>query len=145
MTLPDLEQRFRVLTVIWIGLMGGVALFAAAVYFLLSTGSASTPDLELAGFLPTAGALAVAGMAVGLVLGRRLEARIGSGEPADRFQQYQTARIVSLAIVEGMGLFVIALSFVSGAGTWALGAGAVTIWVMVLGRPRRQDVDRLLR
>jgi len=85
-------------------------------------------------------------MVAGLYVGRRMEAGIPRGlEPEEAFRRYQTARIVSLAVSETGGLALIVLSLLAGEATWALGGAAVCVGTMMLGRPRREDLDRRTR
>jgi hypothetical protein len=75
-----------------------------------------------------------------------MEAGIPRGlEQEEAFRRYQHARIVSLALTEVGGLAFIVLSLLAGEAGWALGGAALCVWAMILGRPRRGDLDRRTR
>jgi hypothetical protein len=85
-------------------------------------------------------------MAGGVVVGRRLERMIPRDATADeKINKYQTARIIALATQEGPALMVIALGLISGARGWIITAAAVGVWSMFIARPRREDLEALLR
>jgi hypothetical protein len=85
-------------------------------------------------------------MIAGVALGHHLERRIAPDASADdKLNAYASARLVAMAMQEGPALAVIAFSLVTGSPNWAIAAGAVGVWTMFLTRPKREDVERLLR
>ena len=145
MSQVDIDNRLRVLTVIWISMSMGVLVFAFVAYGLVVGGSMDPPALDSSVVTMVAPLLLVL-MAGGLVIGRRMEAAIPRGAPVpERINRYQSARIVSLALQEGPALAVIALGMVSAATAWILAAGLLGVWSMFLSRPRREDLEALLR
>ena len=145
MTRPDIDGPLRIMTVIWLALMGGVVTFGVVAYGLIVSGSMGEATLDPSLLTMLAPALVVM-MAGGLVLGRRLEAMIPrDAEPAEKAQRYQTARIVSLAMQEGPALAIIVLSMLAGATTWLIAGVAVGVAAMFIARPRRDDLEALLR
>jgi cell shape-determining protein MreD len=72
---------------------------------------------------------------------RKLLEAIPAGSKADdRLARYQAAVITSLALIEGPGLLIIVLSLVSNAPRWIPAGTAVTLLMMVLARPRREEL-----
>jgi hypothetical protein len=136
------DARFRMIFLIWASLLGGVTLFAAVV-LALTTGLAGTRtptmDPSLAGTLLIVPALSILG---GIVF--RRGAGPASPETTDRLGAYQNRVIVSSALQEGGGLFGLVLSLLAGQPTWALGVWGATMAAMVLTRPDREEVRRLL-
>jgi hypothetical protein len=135
-----MTDRFRVLQMIWIALMGGVLMFAAVAYTLLTV-----MDLQMAGLPPivlrVVGPLAVVMMGGGLLIRRKLLEAIPAGAPGEeRLSKYQAAVISSLAMIEGSGLLVIVLSLVSNTPNWIPAGAAITLLMMTLARPRREEV-----
>ena len=128
------------LQIVWLALMGGVATFAVVAYALLTV-----VGLEMASLPPTvlrvAGAVAVVMMGVGLLVRRKLLEEIPArAQGAERLARYQAAVLVGLAIIEGSGLVILVLSFVSNAPSWIPAGAAVTLMMMVLARPRREEL-----
>lgn len=145
MSRPELDAPFRVMTIIWAALMMGVAAFAAVAWFLVSSGTLSPGAIE-AGRMNLFAPVLLVLMAGGIVVGRRLEGSIDrEAEDAVIVQRYQAARIVGLALIEGPALAIIALSLVAGTGGWILGGAGAALWAMYLARPRREDLEALLR
>jgi hypothetical protein len=135
-----MTDRFRVLQIIWLALMGGVVTFAGVAYVLLTV-----MDLEMPGLPPlvlrVVGPAAVVMMAGALLVRRKLLDAIPAGSGSDeRLGRYQAAVITSLALIEGPGLLIIVLSLVSGVPSWIPAGAAVTLLMMVLARPRREEL-----
>ena len=144
MTQLDLDDRLRVMFVIWIALTGGVLTFAAIAYALVVTGSME-PSLDPSLVTMLAPVLLVM-MAGGVVLTRRMEGNIpADAGPEEKIIRYQTARIIGLATQEGPALMVIVLGMLAGATAWILAAGLLGVWSMFLARPKRDDLEALLR
>ena len=145
MARPDIDARLKIMTVIWLALSMGVLSFAAVAYGLVFTGSMGEPTLD-SSLVTMVAPVLLAMMAGGVVLGRRLESGIPRDAPDDeKINRYQTARIIALATQEGPALAVIAMGLISGAGGWIAAAAAVGVWSMFLARPRREDLEALLR
>ena len=142
---PDLDAPLRIMTVIWIVLSMGVVMFAAVAYGLLTTGAVDLDALEpsLVSMISLVLMLVMAG---GLVAGRRLESAIPRDTPStEKIQRYQAARIIAMACQEGPALAIMALSMLAGSRNWVIGAATVGVWTMFLARPRREDLEALLR
>lgn len=145
METPDVDARLRIMTVIWLALTMGVLMFAAVAYGLVFMGSMGEPTLDSSLVTFIAPVLLVM-MAAGVVLGRRLESAIPrDADSTEKVNRYQMARIIALATQEGPALLVIVLGMLSGAGGWIVAAAAVGVWSMFLARPRRDDLESLLR
>jgi hypothetical protein len=135
-----MTDRFKVLQIVWLAMMGGVVTFAVVAHALLTV-----MDLEMAGLPPmvlrVAGPVAVVMMGAGLLVRRKLLEAIPPGARGEeRLARYHAAVLVGLAIIEGGGLLVIVLSLVSNAPSWIPAAAAITLGMMVLGRPRREEL-----
>lgn len=135
-----MTDRFRVLQIIWLALMGGVVLFGVVAYVLLQV-----MDLQMPGLPPivmrVVGPSAVVMMAGALMVRRKLLEGIPAGSRADdRLTRYQAAVITSLALIEGPGLLIIVLSLVSNSPSWIPAGTAVTLLMMLLARPRREEL-----
>lgn len=151
MTREELDAAYRTLTIIWGAIAAGVATFAGIVWAITgplagsvggptpATSDGSPDPLHL--ILLTAAAMSV----VGGVIIRRSMAIPAEGEPATRFQRYQTHCILAWGIQDGGGLMAIVAGFLAGNGTWALLGAAVTLFGLHLTRPDRIEVERLLR
>jgi hypothetical protein len=135
-----MTDRFRVLQIIWLALMGGVVMFAGVAYVLMTI-----VDLQMPGLPPivmrVVGPSAVVMMAGALMVRRRLlDAIPVSAGTNERLTRYSAAVIMSLALIEGPGLLIIVLSLVSNAPSWIPAGAAVTLLMMVLARPRREEL-----
>jgi hypothetical protein len=135
-----MTDRFKGLQIIWLALMGGVVTFAGVAYVLLTV-----TDLEMPGLPPlvlrVVGPAAVVIMAGALLVRRKLLDAIPAGSGSDeRLGRYQAAVITSLALIEGPGILIVALGLVSNAPSWISAGAAVTLMMMVLARPRREEL-----
>ncbi len=135
-------DRFRTLQIVWIAMMSGVVVFATVVYLVLTLGDVQLaegfPPLVLRVLAPTA----VVTMGAGLLVRRKLLDAIPRGaQPADRVSRYRAAVITGLAMIEGPGLLIIVLSLVAGTSSWIPAGTAATILMMVIARPRRDEVE----
>lgn len=141
----DIDARFRIVTIIWLALMMGVATFGVVAYGLVATGNMGEPTMD-AGLMNLIVPLAVVLMAGGLVLGRTLEGQIPRDAEAEvKIQRYQTARIVTLAMQEGPALMIIVVAMLAGAATWIAVGAALGVASMFIARPNRDDLEGLLR
>jgi hypothetical protein len=135
-----MTDRFKVLQIIWLALMGGVLMFAVVAYTLLTVmdlGVAALPPIVMR----VVGLVAVVTMAAALLVRRKLLEAIPAGtRNEERLSKYQAAVITSLAMIEGSGLLVIVLSLVSNAPNWIPSGAAVTLLMMTLARPRRDEL-----
>jgi hypothetical protein len=133
------SDRFKVLQIIWLALMGGVASFAIVAYVLLTVVGIEMPGLPPI-VLRVAAPAAVVGMAVGLLVRRKLlDAIPASAQGEQRVASYQAAVIVGLAVIEGCGLLIIVLSLVAGAPNWIPSGAAITLLMMAIARPRADE------
>lgn len=139
----ELDARFRMILAVWASLLGGVTLFTGIVV-ALTTGAVGTWEPSLA---PSTGAplLLIAVLPLGTGIAFRRGEIPRAGEPAARLTAWQNRVILASALQEGGGLMALVVSLLSGQPTWALGAWAVTILVMGLARPAREELDALMR
>jgi hypothetical protein len=142
---PDLDAPLRLVTLMWVLLSSTVLVAGVVAYVLLTNGTLGPASLEPFVVAMVAPMLLVV-MAGGIVLARRMEGTL-AGDAGDeaRIQRYQTARIVALAMQEGPALAIIVLSVLAGVRSWVVAAVAVGVWTMFLVRPRRDELEALLR
>lgn len=145
---PEIEQRFRVIKMVWAALAGGVAVYSIVVWLLVSGRLGASPPGGSAALDATPAivlmAAAVSMVVAGVVL-RRARSLPQGGQAAETVAAYQNHVIVSSAVQEGGGLMGLSVAFLAGQATWALGIGAVTVFALFLTRPDRVELDRLLR
>ena len=141
----DLDAPLRIMTVIWLALSAGVIMFAVVLYALLTTNSVDIDALDPSLLVIVAPILMVM-MAGGMVVGLRLQGAIPrDAPPEEKIQRYQMARIVAMALQEGPALAIMVLSMLAGSRNWIIGAAAVGVWTIFLARPRREDLEAILR
>ena len=141
----DVDAPLRVMTMLWLFLIMGVITFGGVAYGLLTSGTMGVDAIEPTLLSMIAPVLMVM-MVGGIVVGNRLERAIPRGAPpAERIHRYQAARIVAMASQEGPALAIMILSLLAGERTWVIAAAALGIWTLFLARPRREDLEALLR
>jgi len=134
-------DRFKTLQIVWLALMGGVVVFATMAYVLLTVAGSEMGGLP-PGVLRVAAPASVLVMAAGLLVRRKLLEAIPASVQGDaRMARYHGAVLVGLAMIEGAGLFIIALSIASGTSNWIPAGTAVTILMMAIARPRRSEIE----
>lgn len=141
----DVDARLKLMSVVWLALSTGVFAAGSVVYGLQTVGGvdlASLPPSILTFAVP--GFLAI--MVVGLFVGAGLERRIPAGAGSDdKAQAYFSARVVAMSMQEAPTLALIVLSLLTGTPILAAAATVVGVWTTFLTRPRREDLERLLR
>ena len=134
-----MEQERRTLTIIWLALMGGVAMYTA-IAFILTTQVLTDPPLD-AGLIPLVGLAVIAPLTLSFVLRRVLVDRIPPGaDDAARVGGYRLAVLVSLAIAEGAGLLLVTAAMMGGTTLWVLAGGVGSVLVMAMQRPDLSQV-----
>jgi hypothetical protein len=134
-------DRFKTLQIVWLALMGGVVLFATVSYVLLAVAGSEVGGLPPS-VLRVAAPACVVVMAAALLVRRKLLEAIPRGiQGQARMARYHAAVLVGLAMIEGAGLFIIALSIASGTSSWIPAGTAITILMMVIARPRRDEME----
>ncbi|MEQ9399816.1 MAG: hypothetical protein RJQ04_11710 [Longimicrobiales bacterium] len=145
---PEIDQRFRVIQMVWAALAGGVAVYSVVVWLLVS-GRFGTSSLGGSAALDATPAIVLMAVAVSMVVAgvvlRRARSLPQGREAAETVAAYQNHVIVASAVQEGGGLLGLSIAFLAGQATWALGIGAVTVFALFLTRPDRVELDRLLR
>lgn len=134
-----MDARLRVIRILWLALMGGVATYTVVAISLLTIGgvrfSAVGPAVVRVGAV-----VAILYMAAAVLVRRRLVAAIPrDADTESRVARYQSATIVGLALLESGGLVVITLGLLADAPGWILAGGLAALWMMVLGRPRADE------
>jgi len=133
-------DSFRQLHIIWLALTGGLAAWTVVAFGLLTLGTIGLGAFP-AGVMPYVAAGVLAFMAAGLVVRRRGIASIPrDASEGKRFERYLVATILGLAMVEGGALVLITVSIVADTPGWALAGGAAGVWMLLMARPRREDM-----
>jgi F0F1-type ATP synthase membrane subunit c/vacuolar-type H+-ATPase subunit K len=138
----DAEKQLRVLQIISFALISGVMMFAAVVTFLTSRADFAPFDLPV----PIVVVLGVG--VLSLVAASRLGAYLRNreiGDPGGHLQSYSISVIVSQALRESVGLLGIAVGFITGNTVVTLGFAAVSGIALMMGLPKRHDLEALLR
>lgn len=136
-------DRFKSLTVVWLALVAGTALYAGVAYVLLIMGIVDLETPLGPDIMNIGGAFAVVQILAAMVLRRRLVAAIPRDAPDEvRLQRYYTACVVTLALVEGGGMLVVTLALVTGIASWALVGGGAAVLVMLMARPAPAELER---
>ena len=116
-TKPAVEEGLRGLTIIFYALLAGQLLFAAVVYYLISSGQTSAtpfvgPTEDFIGV--TAYVLAMIAMSIFLVKLRTKNETLPKGDPKFGIGHYRATVILRLAVLEGAALFVVVIALVTG-------------------------------
>jgi hypothetical protein len=144
-TSSTVEEFARVTHILTGALAGAVIVYMVIAWLVAPTVSEAAGDPEFVRLL--AGILAV--VAAGQLVGARwyfaIQVRAAEQQttPERRLGRYRVALIVAFALREGVALYGLVLSFLSGDPRWALGFGAVALFSMALGWPKRSKMERL--
>ena len=133
-------KAFRLIQLVWMVLVGGVVVFGAVAWALAAgvlggdpwTASVSPSVVRPLLLVP----LALLG--VGVVL-RRSSVRLP--EETDPLEAYRLQIILVSALQEGGGLMGIVLCLVAGLASWIPVFAGLSVFAMVLSRPRATDLD----
>jgi hypothetical protein len=141
---PTAEGRFRVAFIVWASVLGGITIFAAVVwgaasgYFGPIVWESLTPGTAYKLLV-----LAIVPMVAGIAWRHR---EVGSRDDPDRrLVGWQARVIVASALQEAGGLFALGLCRLVARPNWVLGVWLATAAAMLLIRPRREELDQLLR
>jgi hypothetical protein len=134
-----MNERFKVLQIIWIAFMGGVVSFAVVAYVMLTVIGIDMPGLPPIVLRIVAPAAVVMMGAALLVRRKLLEAIPAELRGEVRLARYQTAVLPSLALIEGCGLLILVLSLVANEPNWIPTGAAATVLMMVIARPRLDE------
>lgn len=134
---------FQSLNVIAFALMAGVALFAATVFYLISSGSQPGSQAIIS---PSMDLLLVGGVSlVCLTLSRIISGKLLDGFPQEKRQDFQTALggyrsaiILRFALLEGPGLLACVFALVTGNLNFLLITGFM-LAMMWMGRPKETE------
>jgi hypothetical protein len=133
-------DRFKVLQIVWAAMLAGVVMLATVAYLMLTALGIEMPGLPPV-VIRVAAPAAFVMIAAALFLRRKLLEAIPAGATSEeRSTRYQAAVISSTALIEGCGIFVIVLSLVAGEPRWIPTAAVITILMMVVTRPRREEM-----
>lgn len=140
----ELDQRHRVLLVLWAALLGGMLVFAAVAWLLATgtlTGSPWGRSLD-PGLVRTLLFVPV-GLMVAGIFARRRGRPVGAGR--DPVQALQTRVVLAAALQEAGGMAGIVLSLLAAQPAWILMMAGLAAFTMVRSRPRRNELEQLRR
>jgi len=139
-----LDVRFRVAFLLWASLLAGVTLFACVAWAIAGGLLAPAFTASLAPALASKLLVMVPVLLVAGIVYRNGD--VGTrGDTGTRLVAWQTRMTVASALQEGGGLLGLVVCLLADRPTWMLGVWVVTAVAMLLGRPRREELDRLLR
>ncbi len=124
---------------VWLAqtLLMGVSV--VVLYGVLVLGGA-TGESRFAGILSFAGPTLVAIMgAARLARSTIIRLMQRHAPPEGREEAYAVATLMSTGFIEGPGIMLMILCFVSGAALWLLLGGAVTVGLMTVSGPSREE------
>lgn len=142
---PDLDQRYRVLVLVWGALLGGTLLFTVVAWAMavgMLTGTPWTPTME-----PRL-ALVLEGLAVALMVAGLVVRRAGWGllpAPELPLQAFQNRMILVWALQEGGGLMGGVFGLLAGRSDWIAGVGILAAFALFLTRPRKAELEPFRR
>lgn len=140
----ELDSRFRVVSLLWASLLGGVTLFAGLAWALARgllgpPPSPSLPPGVAAKLLILSALLMVAGIVY-------RNGDVGAhADPGPWLASYQTRIVVALALAEAGALLGLVLSILSGRPGWVAGVWGAAVLAMAFSRPHRDDLERMPR
>jgi len=134
------RQAFRLIQLTWMALLGGVVVFGAVAWALAAGvlgGGGWSPALDPSLARPLL-LVPVALLGIGVVL-RRSSVRLPDG--TDPMEVYRLQTLLVSALQEGGGLLGIALCLAAGLTNWIPVFAGLSVFAMVLSRPRATDLD----
>lgn len=141
---PDVDPTARTVTILAGAFAASVFLFMTVAAALVASGMFSEGNPALAELLPVIGVGLLALPVAAPVVGRKIVE--AAGDTVDEvLQAWTQGHIVAMAMREGMGLAGIMLGLVTGSVTWIVGFGAVSLAAILLGWPRRSDLEERVR
>jgi arginine exporter protein ArgO len=142
----NVRQQYRVLMIISLSMMIGVAVFAGVAIFLT----------ESEAFPPFTGSTAQAlrygatgivfmGLALASVQGRRRRQAHRESEEIAILKAYTLSVILPQALREGVGFIGIMAGLMTGSEGWIVIFAAASVTSQIQGRPRMGDLETMLR
>lgn len=130
------KQYFMVLTILHGALLFGQLAFGIAAYYLVDSGQFGQDGAEiLPVFQLMAPMMAVAGIFAGIFLSRkRIEAARGLTGLKAKLDEYRTAMIIKLALMEAPSMFAIVCFLLTGSQLF-IGISGLILLVFILQRP----------
>ena len=143
----DLDQNVRVTTILAAAMATTVPVYVVVAW--LVTPAVTTPLLP-GGTLRTLtwvlGAVAAAELLFAPVMFRAQVAAAGRSNTAgERLSGYRNAVVIAFALRESVAIFGLVLSFIGGDPTWSAVFAAAALAAMLIGWPRRSDMEALAR
>jgi hypothetical protein len=137
--------RFRRLRIVCGALVLGVAALNAAVFLLprMQRGQpASLPNVLVTTLLVTGVVLLVAAPAVMRAIYKRADAEGFEGDRRRALVAYATSTLVAFSLRAAAAMLGFVLTVATANPWWSWGLGGAAAIAMLLGWPRRKDVDR---
>lgn len=139
------EQFIRVTSIIAIALAASIPIYMVIALAVAPTSEAVTVDADVVELVVGVLVFAAAGnlVAAQIVFRRGVAAAEKHPTPEQRLGGYRIAVIIAFALREGVAIYGLVISFLSGDARWAVGFGAVALVSMFLGWPKREAMERL--
>ncbi len=100
------KQALMTMRIIHFAMMGGLAMFGAVTFYLITSGEFEGGLDNGNQLLMVAGVAGLGAIAMSFIVFKQLLAKIQNGQPLrEKMTAYQTAHIVRCAVLEGAGLF----------------------------------------
>ena len=141
----ELDQQVRVTMILAAAIATTVPVYVLVAW--LVTPAITTPLLGGSELRTLVWALAAAAAAEVLFAPFMFRARVAAAgrRPTveERLSGYRNAVVIAFALRESVAIFGLVLSFVSGDPTWSAVFAAVALATMLMGWPRRSDMEAL--
>lgn len=144
-TRSSTDQLVRMNTLIAAALVASVVVYIAVAWLIAPTAAAPSQDTEYIQLIAAILAVLSLGhlVAAQTLFAIRARAAAKLPTPEQRLGAYRVALILSFALREAVAVFGLVLSFLSGDARWCLGFGAVALISMLMGWPKRSEMNRL--
>jgi len=140
----ELDPTVRTVTILAGAFAASVLAFMVVAAFLVAIGVFSEGSPAILELLPVIGITLLALPIAAPFVGSKIAD--AAGDTADEvLQGWSQGHIVAMAMREGMGLAGITLSLVAGSVPWIVGFGAVSLAAILLGWPRRSELEEQVR
>jgi len=148
----ELDPTARTVTILAGAFAVSVFLFMTVAAVLVAGGIFAEGNQAILELLPVLGITLLALPLAAPVVGTKIIEAAGDtgdetgGDTVDEvLQGWSQGHVVAMAMREGMGLTGITLALVAGSVPWIVGFGAVSLATILLGWPRRSELEERVR
>lgn len=144
-TSTSIRQSIRLTGIIAAAVAASIPIYMVIAWMVApASESAGLGEAELRILSGVLAFLGVGNLVIAQVLFARGVSRAKTHSTAEqRIASYRTAVIIAFAVREGVAIYGLVLSFLSGDPRWASGFGAVALASMLMGWPKRSEMERL--